>query len=248
MTEEVKTVRAVPKVSIIIVTLNAAGYLQRCLDSIYRQVYSNLEIVVMDGRSTDDTVAIIKANENKLALWKSEKDGGIYDAMNKAVQHITGEWVYFLGADDEMLEDFSNLAYQLNNKTHIYYGRVYISGKLTRGGLNAYKHAKDTICHQAIIYPASVFTKYKFDTRFKIAADHVLNMQCWADDEYLFEFVDLPVAIFNDTGISMTRHDNVFDAAKSGLIFKYYGLAVWLRFNFRQFKERLFPYKYPKGF
>src|SRR5579864_471869 len=102
-----------PKISIIIVTYNAAAYLQKCLDSIYRQKYPSIEIIVLDAESTDGTVDILKANTNKITFWKSEKDEGIYDAMNKALEHVTGEWVYFLGADDELLDDFSDMAYAL---------------------------------------------------------------------------------------------------------------------------------------
>src|ERR1700730_11011275 len=98
------------KISIIIVTYNAENTLQRCLDSIYIQAYPEIEIIVIDGNSTDNTVEILKRNSSRIAFWKSEPDEGIYDAMNKAIKHITGKWVYFLGADDELFSDFSKLA------------------------------------------------------------------------------------------------------------------------------------------
>ena len=62
------------KVSIIIVTLNAATDLQKCLDSIYAQRYPAIEIIVMDGLSTDGTVDILKANNDRIACWKSKAD------------------------------------------------------------------------------------------------------------------------------------------------------------------------------
>jgi glycosyltransferase involved in cell wall biosynthesis len=99
-----------PKVSVIIVTYNAVKTLQAALDTIYSQTYPNIEVVVIDGLSTDGTVEILKANDAKIAFWKSEKDTGVYDAMNKAVTQVTGEWVYFLGADDELLPEFSDAA------------------------------------------------------------------------------------------------------------------------------------------
>src|SRR5580693_3513958 len=95
------------RISIIIVTYNAAATLQVCLESIYSQSYKDLEIIVIDGQSTDGTVDILKQNTARLAYWKSEKDEGVYDAMNKGVKHLTGQWVYFLGADDELLPGFS---------------------------------------------------------------------------------------------------------------------------------------------
>ncbi|OOQ60687.1 glycosyltransferase family 2 protein [Mucilaginibacter pedocola] len=232
------------KISVIIVTFNAAPVLQNCLDSIFAQAYPNLEVVVKDGGSTDGTLDIIKANAGKIAVWKSEKDGGIYDAMNIALSYATGDWVYFIGADDELYPGFSDLANELQDASKIYYGRVLIKGQPTPGPVDAYKHAKDTICHQAIIYPASVFKKYQFDTRYPIAADHVLNMQCWADKNYSFEFADLMVAHFNDTGVSMTQTDTAFKRDQAALVLKYHGFKIWARFKFRKLKEDLFPKKY----
>jgi glycosyltransferase involved in cell wall biosynthesis len=233
-----------PKVSIIIVTFNAVTLLQECLDSIYRQTYPFLEIIIIDGGSKDGTVDILKANSEKIYFWKSEPDKGIYDAMNKALEYINGEWVYFLGADDELFDDFSDLLFKLEDRSAIYYGRVLINEKKTPGPVNAYKHAKDTICHQAIVYPAEVFKKYKYNTKYPINADHLLNMQCWKDKNFHFEFVDLTIANFNHMGISSLKYDTAFLRDKSSLIFKNHGPVIWLRYVFRKLKTMLNPDKY----
>lgn len=233
-----------PKVSVIIVTFNASATLQRCLDSIYRQKYPFLEIIVIDGASTDGTVDILKANDAKIAFWKSEPDKGIYDAMNKALEHVTADRLYFIGADDELFDDFSALLFQMKDASAIYYGRVIIRDKPTQGPLDAYRHARDTICHQAIVYPAAVFKKYRYNTRYPITADHLLNMQCWSDKDFHFEFIDLTIARFNETGISSTKIDKVFKADQPGLVLKHYGPAVWVRYVMRKLKEKLNPEKY----
>ncbi|WP_317169476.1 glycosyltransferase [Mucilaginibacter humi] len=121
-----------PAISIIIVTYNAAGTLQVCLDSIYKQQYPSLKIIIIDGNSTDGTVDIIKANINKIHYWQSEPDAGVYDAMNKAVKHLTGDWVYFIGADDELLPEFSDMALELKDPTAIYYANVFAEGSKRR--------------------------------------------------------------------------------------------------------------------
>jgi glycosyltransferase involved in cell wall biosynthesis len=225
-----------PGISIIIVTYNAAAYLQNCLNSIYKQKYPAIKIVVLDGQSTDGTIDILKANTDKIAFWKTEKDDGIYDAMNKALAHISGEWVYFLGADDELLDEFSDMAYCLKDNSAIYYGSVYKDGKKYLGEVNAYRHAKTTICHQAIIYPAAIFKKYKFDTQFPISADHVFNMWCWKDKDFHFQFVDHIIAVFDHNGISSVKKDLVFEKQKANLIRKNYGTGIWLRFLFKELK------------
>ena len=233
-----------PKVSVVIVTFNAAAVLQRCLNSFYKQTYPFLEIIIIDGKSNDGTIDILKANGNKIAFWKSEPDDGIYYAMNKALDYITGEWVYFIGADDEVFDAFSDLLVQLKDTSAVYYGRVLINGVPTPGPVDAYKHAKDTICHQAIIYPAAVFKKYKYNTKYPITADHLLNMQCWADKDFHFEFVDLLIANFNHTGLSSVKIDKIFKKDQAALILKYHGPQIWARYIFRKFKMMLRPGKY----
>lgn len=231
-------------VSIIIVTYNAAEFLQNCLDSIYKQKYPNIEIIILDGNSNDGTVDILKANNNKITFWKTEKDDGIYDAMNKALHYVKGEWVYFLGADDVLLDGFSDLAFDLQDHNAIYYGSVILRGNKYYGRASKYQLAKSTICHQAMIYPAKVFKKYKFDTQYKISADFALNMQCYKDKNFHFEFRDHIVANFNHTGAS-SKKDVVFEKQKAALIFKNFGFVTWLRFRIKKIKEA--TYKKPKN-
>ncbi|EHQ28257.1 glycosyltransferase family 2 protein [Mucilaginibacter paludis] len=230
-------------VSIIIVTYNAAQFLQNCLNSIYKQTYPAIEIVVLDGGSTDGSVDIIKANDNKIAFWKSEPDEGIYDAMNKALEYIKGDWVYFLGADDIVLEGFSALAYDLEDSNAIYYGSVILRGNKYYGKASKYQLAKSTLCHQAMIYPARVFKKYRFNTRYQISADFELNMRCWRDKSLRFEFRDHTVANFNHTGAS-SKKDPIFEKEKAALILKNFGFITWLRFRIKKIKQS--TYKKPK--
>jgi len=217
------------KVSVIIVTYNAAETLQACLNSIYNQSYPALEIVIVDGLSTDGTVDILQKDNEKIAFWVSEKDDGIYDAMNKALGYITGDWVYFLGADDILFNEFSLLCEALKNDDVIYYGRV-----MTLGGptipVNAYGFAKYGLCHQAMIYPRKVFNNRRFNTRYKISADYALNMSLFNSGEFSFLFKDLLVANFNQTGVSSTHTDYVFEHDRGALVRKYFGLKIWLRF------------------
>lgn len=227
------------KISIIIVTYNAAGDLQACLDSIKCQVHKPIEVVVVDGGSKDATVDILHLNPDVVTTWISEKDNGIYDAMNKATALATGDWFYFMGADDTLLPDFSEMAKALEEPHTIYYGSVLAKGGKYLGYMKPYSQAKIGICHQAMIYPKYVFCKYNFDLTYPISADHHLNMKCWADKNINFKFVDYIIANFNHTGISSLQKDKLFEKRKSGLIFKYFGLTIWGRFVFRQLKWKL---------
>ncbi len=227
-------------ISVILVTYNAERFLQRCLDSIYSQHYPHIEIIVMDGGSTDRTTAILYENTDNIAFWKSEKDSGIYEAMNKALDHAQGQWIYFIGADDVLTPAFSQIAEALTDPYAIYYGSVLKAGQKYLGQMPPYKQAKTGINHQAIIYPAGIFSRRRYDTRYRISADHVFNMQCHSDDRYYFTFRDFDIAVFNDTGISSLQKDRVFEKEKAGLILKHFGPGIYLRFLFKRLKERLF--------
>jgi len=88
------------KISIITVTFNAEQYIERAIKSVLLQDYNNIEYVVIDGLSTDGTVDILKKYNTDISYWISESDSGLYDAMNKAINTITGEYYVVMGADD----------------------------------------------------------------------------------------------------------------------------------------------------
>jgi glycosyltransferase involved in cell wall biosynthesis len=88
------------KVSIITVALNNAEYIETCIQSVINQAYENIEHIVIDGGSTDGTIDVIKKYEDKINVWISEPDNGIYDAMNKGINIASGEIVGILNSDD----------------------------------------------------------------------------------------------------------------------------------------------------
>lgn len=89
-----------PLVSIVIPSFNQGDYLKRTLLSVFEQNYPNKEIIVMDGGSKDQTVSILKANENKIDFWISEPDNGQAHAINKGFSRARGEYFYWINSDD----------------------------------------------------------------------------------------------------------------------------------------------------
>ena len=230
-------------ISVVIVTYNAVATLQHCLDSIYSQSNPDIRILLIDGKSTDGTQEIILKNKAKLAYAISEPDAGIYDAMNKALEQLNTPWVYFLGADDTLLPDFSTFLQVLARPDFIYYANVLYKGAKHSGEVKPYRQAKSGIFHQSIIYPSAVFKNYKYNTRYPIAADYALNMQLYHDSKYIFKHYDYTIARYNDTGISAVRKDANFEADKSQLIRDNFGLAIWLRYKFRMIKSQFLKKK-----
>ena len=88
------------KVSLITVTYNSARYLQNAIQSVYNQDYPNIEYIIVDGGSTDETLAIIEQNSSCITKWISEKDNGMYDAINKGMKMATGDVIGILNSDD----------------------------------------------------------------------------------------------------------------------------------------------------
>lgn len=88
------------RITIITPTYNSSKYLEDCILSVQEQEYPNIEHIIIDGKSSDATVDIIKKHESKLAYWTSEPDRGMYDAINKGMKHATGEVIGILNSDD----------------------------------------------------------------------------------------------------------------------------------------------------
>ena len=88
------------KVSIITVTMNSEKYLSDCIESVRRQNYKDIEHIIIDGKSTDRTIQIIKNNSQYISYWVSETDRGMYDAINKGMEAATGDVVGILNSDD----------------------------------------------------------------------------------------------------------------------------------------------------
>ena len=88
------------KISLITVTYNSARYLQNAIQSVYNQEYSDIEYIIVDGGSTDATLSIIQQNSSCISKWISEKDNGMYDAINKGMKMATGEVIGILNSDD----------------------------------------------------------------------------------------------------------------------------------------------------
>jgi hypothetical protein len=122
-----------PIITIITSTFNASKYLSNLISSIREQSFKNIEFIVMDGNSTDETVEILRANSDLIDYWSSAPDTGIYNAWNKALSHATGEWICFLGADDylwskDALADMAAVLKTLPRVTQIAYAQVMLLG------------------------------------------------------------------------------------------------------------------------
>jgi glycosyltransferase involved in cell wall biosynthesis len=230
-----------PLISIITVVLNSGEVLEQTILSVIEQSYQNIEYLIIDGGSTDTTQEIINKYSDKIDYYISEPDNGIYDAMNKGIAAAKGDWVYFLGAGDILYNKLHDLAPQFTDPMTIYYGDVYHNDiqRIYDGKFPAYKLAVNNICHQAVFYPSKALQKYKFNTRYKIFADHALNMQCYGDKEIKFKYVPVLVCNYQGGGISAVKPDREFFEDKMSIIRENFSFPVFLYAFFRRFLAKL---------
>jgi glycosyltransferase involved in cell wall biosynthesis len=212
-----------PVLSVIIAVRNGVATLDRCLDSVLEQTDRNLEIVVMDGGSTDGTVDLLGQRRDSRLSWHSEPDAGISDAWNKGLRRATGEWVYFLGADDylwspEVLARVRQNLAPLPKATTVAYGRVAMVSAMgtvldilgdpwERAG-RRFRQLM-SIPHQAAFHRATLFSdRGLFDLRFKIAGDYELLLRELKDGQAAY-IPDVIVAGMGYGGLS-SQPENAF--------------------------------------
>lgn len=215
------------------VTFNAVEVIEHALASILRHRSSAVELVVIDGGSTDGTVDILRRYDAQIDYWKSEPDDGIYDAMNKVLEVANGDWLLFLGADDELLASPDTLLPRLVDAETLYHGNVQIAGSdnFWGGRFSRYRLMQENICHQAILYPRSVYRTRRYDTGCGILADHRYNIEVKGSG-VRFVHLDLPVSLYNDRGRSSTG-DKAFEAVKLVVIRDSFGCPWYLLKRFR---------------
>jgi glycosyltransferase involved in cell wall biosynthesis len=183
--------------------LNGAKTLEETIQSVINQTYPNVEYIIIDGSSTDGTLDIIKKYEDYIDYWVSEKDKGIYDAMNKGASVALGSWLYFLGSDDVCFTDaFQKIHKHLDSTKKAVYGNVIFKNKgiIYDGYFSPAKLIFQNICHQAIFYNKKIFNNYRYNTKYIIWADHALNLNIFSEVD--FKYVEITVAIYNETGTS----------------------------------------------
>jgi glycosyltransferase involved in cell wall biosynthesis len=173
-----------PLITVITAVVNGAQTLEQSILSVINQSYDNLEYIIIDGASGDGTLDIIRRYEQAIDYWVSEPDEGIYDAWNKGIRLARGDWVAFLGADDNYLPGAIN-AYAKTIAGSRDRGLEYISSRvnLTQGtqvirtvgdrwkwkSLRRYMN----VAHVGSLHSRALFERYGlFDTSYKIGGDY----------------------------------------------------------------------------
>ncbi|MGC3947712.1 MAG: glycosyltransferase family 2 protein [Chryseolinea sp.] len=221
-----------PFFSVIMTTFNAESTLERALDSIVSQTFRDIELIIVDGMSSDGTVTILDRYSSSISKYIREPDKGVYDAMNKGIDASSGEWLYFLGADDwlfstSVLEEVFRRVQTIADP--LVYGNVKIvgdakwarDGSVYDGEFDVSKLFKKNICHQCIFYSRRLFEEFgRFNINYKVCADWDFNHRCIAKVTSMY--IDQIVANFSGGGSSSGGRGDQYSKNDSVLKLKEY--------------------------
>ncbi|WP_299778196.1 glycosyltransferase family 2 protein [uncultured Formosa sp.] len=214
------------KVSIITATYNSEKTIEDCLKSVLNQNYNNIEYIIIDGASTDDTLSIIEKaklkHENIISV--SEADKGIYDALNKGIEKATGDVVGFLHSDDFFAsnETINHIveAFKSNKVDGVYGDLHYInstnSDKIVRNWKSqpfSEKLLKQgwMPAHPTLFLKKSVYLKHGlFNLNFKIAADYDLMLRIFKDASLRFNYLPEVITKMRVGGASNRSLKNIW--------------------------------------
>jgi glycosyltransferase involved in cell wall biosynthesis len=207
-----------PEITVIVAVYNAAATLQRCIDSIVKQSYKHVELIIIDGGSTDGSIDIIQQNKHNISYWVSKPDEGIYNAWNKGLKKAHGEWICFIGSDDyfwqgNTLEQIANAVDLADSHSKLIYGKVALVDSNEEVLYQIGEPWKSTkvklgdvmsIPHPGMLHHRSWFIKYGFfDTSFKIAGDYEMLLRGWPQENAIFTSKIIVVGM-TQGGISST--------------------------------------------
>jgi glycosyltransferase involved in cell wall biosynthesis len=218
-----------PLVTVAVVTRNAESTLEQTLRSVILQDWPNLELIVIDGASSDGTLRVIEKFEDDIDYWQSEPDAGPYDAMNKAVDFAGGRYVLFLNAGDwfQTTDALSSCLVGADLSADVIYGHhIYrdINGhdeihlaaefketweRLRKGDVG-WQWLSGVPGHQATLTRAELLRRLRFRRGLRIAADHELLYRI-ASEGGRFHHSGCVVATYVSGGLSWTNRERCFD-------------------------------------
>ena len=236
-------------ISIITINLNNKYGLIKTVNSVRAQEYKNIEFIIIDGGSNDGSLEYIKAENKKFNYWISEKDNGIYDAMNKGIIQAKGDFLFFLNSGDFFYEPKS-LSYLVgfNINEDIVYGNVgmYVDGALETkwfpSELSLEYFRYDTIPHQSTLIKRDLFYRFGFySTEYKIVSDWAFFVDCIIKGKVKYRYVRELISIFDLNGISSqpSSYKIIRNEIEQHIKQKYW-------FSFAYFKLRWAFSYYPK--
>lgn len=214
------------KVSVVTINYNEAHWLDATIQSVLNQTYPNVEYIIIDGGSADDSVNIIKKYEGRISYWVSEPDNGIYHAMNKGILCAKGDYLSFMNSGDvfHSTKAIEELVNNLDGNDFIF-GNIILKEK-NRNRLLTYPAKLDfrfflerAIPHQSSLIRRSLFSAYGlYSEHWKISSDWEFFLLCICKHNCSYKYLDFTVCVYDHYGVSSRPEGRVLMKAEKDQI------------------------------
>ena len=204
--------RKYPLVSVITISYNKGDEIESTIKSVVNQTYPNVEYIVVDGGSKDGTVDVIKKYERDIAKWVSERDMGIYNAMNKGIAMSTGEWVMFINSGDAIYSTttIQKMLNKVDPMTDILYGDL----KVLQGDTSCKVPARPlhsiinqmSFGHPGTLIRSEIMKEELYDESYRCAADYDFFLKSYIKKR-IFQYLPMETAIFE--GLTVLSNNSV---------------------------------------
>jgi glycosyltransferase involved in cell wall biosynthesis len=200
----------VKSISIITINFNNRDGLKKTIESVVTQSCADVEYIVVDGGSTDGSKEVIESFADKISWWVSEKDNGIYDAMNKGIMKSGGHYLLFLNSGDTLCERVTlEKVIPFLGETDIVYGDMKISenGKISEGymprKLTLEHMIRDTLWHPVSFIKKELFSKFGlYETKYKICGDYDFFLKTVIAHKVTTKHINQFISVFDLHGLS----------------------------------------------
>lgn len=205
------------KLSIITINYNDKQGLQKTIESVINQTWKDFEFIVIDGNSTDGSVALIEQYSNEINYWVSEIDTGVYHAMNKGIKIANGEYLLFLNSGDFLVDNniLNQVVNKLDNNVSIFYGNLFYSelGKRIALWTPPNELSFSYLLNFSLPHPASfikkeLFFKYfLYNESLQIVSDWEFFIFCLCKMNEPYKHLDIVISDFDNGGISSKKEN-----------------------------------------
>lgn len=204
-----------PKFSIITICKNEEDYIEKTIQSVINQEFCDFEFIIIDGKSTDSTLDIIEKYKEKIDLIISEKDSGIYSAMNKGISHAKGDFLCFMNANDFFYDNKTlsrvNEIIEKTPEAELIFGegqyKDFKAQKVIQTDFSNWQTCYDimekySLFHQSMYFKRELFEKFGlYREDFKIASDYFFTFKCLIKGKVKTKYINEVLSIRTNEGI-----------------------------------------------
>jgi glycosyltransferase involved in cell wall biosynthesis len=204
------------KISVITINYNDKIGLQKTFNSVFKQTFKDFEYIVIDGNSSDGSKELIETNQEKINYWISEKDTGVYNALNKGIKAATGEYLIFMNSGDIFYDDqvLENVFPLINENFDFYYGdALFVKENFEElhqfpSELSFYFFSHNGICHQSSIIKRTLFEdSFYYNESLKIVSDWEFLLYNLCINNICYKHLAITICKYDLNGISSTCTD-----------------------------------------